>query len=517
MRELRQARGLSLRALATRALTNKSQLQAFETGKESPSPSTVRRIDEALDARGELIAFLQPDPAPLRHGREAGPAGDRRGVEFAPAWSAAVTAATSLWRQDAERALDAARLSFDAEAFLTPAVRWLTSPLDERPSSNGPLAVGPDDVAGIREATSMFRALDNRYGGALVRDRVVRFLHTRVAPLLTRGGFDARIGRDLHSAAAELAQLAAWTSYDSGLHGLGQRHLIQALRLAMAASDRPLGAEILAAMSHQAAYLHAPEQAVDLARAAGRVAASAGVAAIVAEAAVLEAQGLAGQGDEAGCSAALARAERALDRADRDADPQWLRYFDEAYLSAKFGHCFVTLGRGDLAVRFAQRSMQMDKRYVRGRQFNLCLLAQAYARLGEVEQAARIGREAAELTADLRSARARDYLRELAVRLATHSPLPAVREFREAAHATLPPTTEHGAPFVEHRAHGASSVEHRRDREHNRRSAQRAEHNRRHAEFATDQSSRPSALASSTAITPVTEPAPTISSLTTRS
>ena len=108
---------------------------------------------------------------------------------------------------------------------------------------------------------------------------------------------------------AETTQLAGWASYDAGMHGLAQRYLIQALRLAAGAGDRALGAEILAAMSHQAAYLHASAEAVDLARAAGRAAAEAGIAAIQAESAVLEAQGHAVGGNEAACSAALSRAE----------------------------------------------------------------------------------------------------------------------------------------------------------------------------------------------------------------
>ncbi len=213
---------------------------------------------------------------------------------------------------------------------------------------------------------------------------------------------------------------------------------MQALRLAAAAGDRALGAEILAAMSHQAAYLGASTEAVDLARAASRAAADAGVAAIQAESAVLEAQGHAAGRDEAACASALDRAERALDRADRTSDPQWIGYFDESYLAAKFGHCFTSLGRGDLAQRFAARSLEMDGRhYARGRQFNLALLAVAYAQSGDPEQAGVIGVQAAEAAEGLRSARARDYLTDLANRLAPYAGLPAVRDFADRVQPVL--------------------------------------------------------------------------------
>jgi hypothetical protein len=322
-------------------------------------------------------------------------------------------------------------VAFSAAAFIAPAMRWLTAPLDERPKGCGERLVGDPDGETVRRITSAYRTLDNQYGGGHIRESVVRFLDAEVAELL-RGRYDGRTGTALLSAAAEATQLAGWASYDSGMGGLAQRYMIQALRLAAAAGDRALGAEILAAMSHQAAYMRAGTEAIDLARAAGRAAADAGVDAIRAESAVLEAQGHAVSGDESACAVALDRAERALDRADRTSDPQWIGYFDEAYLAAKFGHCFTALGRGDLAQRFAVRSLEMDGReYARGRQFNLALLAVAHAQSGEPEQASVVGMAAAEAAEGLHSVRARDYLADLAHRLAPHVGLPDVRAFSE--------------------------------------------------------------------------------------
>jgi hypothetical protein len=163
----------------------------------------------------------------------------------------------------------------------------------------------------------------------------------------------------------------------------------------------------------------------------------AGIAAIRAEAAVLEAHGRAVTGDERACAVALDRAEKTLDKADRDKDPQWIRYFDEAYLAAKFGHCFAALGRGDLACRFAARSLDMDARYVRGKQFNLALLATAHAQAGEIEQSAVVGSQAVQAAKGLRSARSADYLAALADRLAPHVGLQAVREFADQARPLL--------------------------------------------------------------------------------
>jgi len=54
-------------------------------------------------------------------------------------------------------------------------------------------------------------------------------------------------------------------------------------------------------------------------------------------------------------------------------------YFDEAYLAARMAQCFRDLGEAGHAARYARRSLDMDGRYVRGRAFNLSLLATAHA------------------------------------------------------------------------------------------------------------------------------------------
>ncbi|HEV7708836.1 MAG TPA: helix-turn-helix domain-containing protein [Asanoa sp.] len=434
LRELRDHSRLSLRRLALLVHCSHGYLWDLEVGKKRPSTSVAALLDTALGANGTLSAMVRELSADSgeRHvvsGLDGTPLGP--GLEFAPDWRQAVMTAAELWREDMERRDLIRRIGFSAAAFTAPAMRWLTAPFDDSPSGTGERLVGEPDIAMVRQITSVYRTLDNQFGGGHIRESMVRFLDQEVAGLLL-GRYDVRTGRALLSAAAEATQLTGWATYDAGMNGLAQAYLVQALRLAAAAEDRALGAEILAAMSHQAAYLGAAAEAVDLARAAGRAAADAGVGAIQAESAVLEAHGHAAAGDEAACARALDRAERALDRADRTSDPHWIGYFDESYLAAKFGHCFTTLGRGDLAIRFAARSLEMDgRRYARGRQFNLALLAVAHAQTGDPEQAGAIGAQAVEASEGLRSARARDYLNDLANRLAPHVGLPVVQTFAE--------------------------------------------------------------------------------------
>lgn len=212
------------------------------------------------------------------------------GLKFPPDWRQGIDAAAGLWQWSVLRRDVALRRAFSAAAYLPSAVRWLTATFDDTPRGDGDRLVGGPDIDAVRQTSAVLRGLDNHYGGGHIHGTVVRYLHAEVASLL-RGRYDAVTGRALHAAAAEMTVLAGWSAYDSGQHAVAQRYLIQALRLAMTAADRPLEAEILAAMSHQAAYVRDSAVAVDLALAAGRVATEAGVEAISAEAAVLEAHG----------------------------------------------------------------------------------------------------------------------------------------------------------------------------------------------------------------------------------
>jgi transcriptional regulator with XRE-family HTH domain len=440
MRQLREQQRLSLRQLGLKVHCSHGYLWDLETGGKRPSVSVVALLDASLGADGELSAMvteLSADSDELSATALSDAGSLSLGLEFAPDWRHGIDVATELWRGDMQRRHLLRGVGFSAAAYMTPAMRWLTSTLDHRPAGSGERLVGRPDIEMVRRITGVYRTLDNQFGGGHIRERVVRFLDDEVAALL-RGRYDVGTGKALLSAAAEATQLAGWATYDMGMNGLAQRYMIQALRMAAAAGDRGLGAEVLAAMSHQAAYLGASEEAVDLARAAARAASDAGISAIQAESAVLEAQGHAAGGAEAACAAALDRAERTLDRADRTDDPQWLGYFDEAYLAAKFGHCFTALGRGELAERFAVRSLEMDgQRYARGRQFNLALLAVAHVQAGDPEQASAFGLQAIEAAEGLHSVRAHDYLRDLADRLGPHAGLPAVQVFKDRLRPVL--------------------------------------------------------------------------------
>ncbi|GAA5172873.1 MULTISPECIES: helix-turn-helix domain-containing protein [Amycolatopsis] len=297
------------------------------------------------------------------------------------------------------------------------------------------VASRPDEgsVADIRRATAAFRQADNRYGGGHSRSALDRYLRETVEPRLRSAGNVGSARTELFKAAAELRQLAGWMAYDVGQAGEGRRHLRAALSLAEEAGDDALATEVLAAMSHHAAFRgmvpeaggvvmqEAAETAVDLALAARSSAKRAGLPALGAEVAVMEAHGLALQGDHRGCLDALHRAEAAFERANPDNTPSWLSYFDGSYLAAKFAHAFQGLGRPQETERYARRSLDMSEGYQRGKLFNTALLAGALADQRRVDEACAAGREAVRMAGSVRSVRAVAYLGDMGRRLAPFS------------------------------------------------------------------------------------------------
>lgn len=350
------------------------------------------------------------------------------GLEFAPDWRSAVDAVAGLWRNDVERRRFLKNLAYGVAIYPSAAMRWLTYGTADRPTSSGTRRIGSSDVAAVSSMIATFRDLDNRVGGGRLRSTVVQYLHTEVSPML-KSSYNEHVGRSLFTAAAELTKLAGWMAYDEEDHGLAQRYLVQSLRMARTASDHGLGAEILAAMSHQATYVGRPSDAVDLARAAQIAARRSGVAALETECYVVEAHGHAARRDASSCSQALVKAEQAFSRAD-DGTPEWLGYFDEAYLSAKIAHCFRDLGDARRSGQHAERSLQMSDGYLRGRAFNLCLLATAQID-DDPREAARTGTQAIDIASGLASKRSYTYLRDVSHRLAPHAGMAEVADFRQ--------------------------------------------------------------------------------------
>lgn len=174
-------------------------------------------------------------------------------------------------------------------------------------------------------------------------------------------------------------------------------------------------------MSHQHSFQRMSDDAVDFALAAKESAGKVGVRALTAEAATMAAQAYAQRGEHNSSLRELQRAEAEFCRIRPGETPDWLSYFDEAYLSAKFAHSLKELGESREAAKFARRSLNMTAGYERGRMFNTALLASVVADQGEVEEATEQAVEAISLARNVRSTRSAIYLSDVAERLRRYS------------------------------------------------------------------------------------------------
>ena len=189
------------------------------------------------------------------------------------------------------------------EAWNELMVRWLLAPddHDDPIERDQPTQVTAAAIEAVRVTTDVFSKLDYQFGGGHARLAVLHYVNTDVTPLVRSADPESPLGRELLAAAAALLRLVGWTAYDTGLHGMAQRYLAQALRLADAAGDRMLGGRILAGMSHQANFLGYHDHAADLARAAKKGARASATPTAMALFSAMEARALAAKGDPVGC------------------------------------------------------------------------------------------------------------------------------------------------------------------------------------------------------------------------
>ncbi|MFE9041114.1 regulator [Streptomyces sp. NPDC007818] len=397
------------------------------------------------------------------------------GLEFAATPEEAVDIVSGLWRKDSGSHAELRKIAFTPAGLVVPSRDWLIGRADDRvargepaapvpvvrPGSGGPVrAIGTDprvppqgriavprqrgtergpgqrvtggDIAALRSVGDLFRTLDHAYGGGHARQALVRYLEHETEPML-RGTYGETTGRRLFAAAADLTRLAGWTSYDIAAHGLAQRYFVQALRLAQAAGDRAYGSYVLLTMSCQAVYLGHGREAVQLARVAQQGVGSAAPPVVQAMLHAVEARGHAVLSEARACSASLVRAERALEAArPGDEVPSWARAFDEAQLADELGHCHRDLQQYRPAAQHAERALQLRAPgYARSRLFCRVVLATARLALGELDQACALGAEAAQQAAEMRSARAIEYVRDFERRLEPYRDAPPVRTYRD--------------------------------------------------------------------------------------
>ncbi|MFE1315042.1 MFS transporter [Streptomyces sp. NPDC058755] len=388
------------------------------------------------------IGLADADPAP------------EVGLAFPRDVGQAVKSATELYRLDlAGRRAGSGGIwqslagSFAVSAYATPASRWLITPADSSVAreansaeeSGAPIKVGHSDVQKLREAAEDARRWDSKYGGGDWRSSMVpECLRVEAAPLLL-GSYSDEVGRALFGATAELTRLAGWMAFDTGQQEAAQRYYIQALRLARAAADVPLGGYVLASMSLQATYRGFGDEGVDLAQAALERNRGLATARTMSFYRLVEARAHARAGDAQAAGAALKAAEGWLERSrEGDSDPSWLGFYGYDRFAADAAECYRDLKAPRQVRRFTEQALSKPtEEFVRSHGLRLVVSAVAELESGNLDAACEQGVRAVEVAGRISSARTTEYVKDLLHRLEPYGDEPRVVELRERARPLL--------------------------------------------------------------------------------
>ncbi|MFF7239300.1 MFS transporter [Streptomyces collinus] len=388
------------------------------------------------------IGLADADPAP------------EVGLAFPRDVGQAVRSATELYRLDlAGRRAGTGGIwqslagSFAVSAYATPASRWLITPADSSVAreanhaegSGAPIKVGHSDVQKLREAAEDARRWDSKYGGGDWRSSMVpECLRVEAAPLLL-GSYSDEVGRALFGASAELTRLAGWMAFDTGQQEAAQRYYIQALRLARAAADVPLGGYVLASMSLQATYRGFGDEGVDLAQAALERNRGLATARTMSFFRLVEARAHARASDAQAAGAALKAAESWLERSrEGDNDPTWLGFYGYDRFAADAAECYRDLKAPRQVRRFTEQALSKPtEEFVRSHGLRLVVSAVAELESGNLDAACEQGVRAVEVAGRISSARTTEYVKDLLHRLEPYGDEPRVAELRERARPLL--------------------------------------------------------------------------------
>ena len=172
-----------------------------------PRPATARFIAIAL-SRKAGVRFSVDD---IGMGGAVTPETLDEGLEYSADGSAAGRRMLGLSRRELAEDAVALGAAIVPSAWLQPALSWLLSRPEPLPVRDGSrIRVGESDVQAIRTTIQLFMKMDFQFGGGHARAALVQYFANDVCPLL-EGRFTDQVGRQLFSAASQVAQLSGFS------------------------------------------------------------------------------------------------------------------------------------------------------------------------------------------------------------------------------------------------------------------------------------------------------------------
>jgi hypothetical protein len=193
----------------------------------------------------------------------------------------------------------------------------------------------------------------------------------------------------------------------------------------------------MAAMARQLLYLDHPDDALELVRLALDDSTGYTTASVRSMLYTREAWAYAKLGRISAFRRTTGKAENALAEAKPTEDPYWIRYFDAAELEGTTGGRLLELAHHDqrladeAAVRITQAITLRRAERLRSSALDQLGLAEARLIQGEMEEAARLGHQAATLAEQTPSDRVRVKAAELYRHATTHCDIPVITSMRD--------------------------------------------------------------------------------------
>ncbi|MFF5719285.1 XRE family transcriptional regulator [Streptomyces buecherae] len=409
--------------------TGKDGVYRWEAGR-CPDQPTQRLIAELLGIQEEAVdqypwpRWLSLDPLqqPSRH-----------------AWDAtgAIQALAEVSRREIIT-MDRRHFTLLTGTTLTTSLwAWLTAD----PAAAGQITrarrLGENAVAHIEERVRQLRHADDIDGGGQLLTETAAALELVVRLLKDRSYTDPH-GARLHAAAADLARMHAWATFD--IHNTCADSVFHAaLRSAHASADTALGSHILAFWSIAANNTDRPADAEAMTNAA--LAAARGRTTLKVEAMLLSrrARARAHQRNPAAFTD-LDQATALLESAGQASgeDPEWVAWFDHSELLGAIASTHLDMDQPHQAEdTFIQAAALFPAERVRTHTLFLARRADAQWRQNDPEHACATGHQALDLAEEISSHRAAGPLRQLAASMNQQAQIPVVREFRERIATTL--------------------------------------------------------------------------------
>ncbi|MFE5565072.1 multiprotein-bridging factor 1 family protein [Amycolatopsis japonica] len=415
----RETVGLTQESLAFALEVSVSTLSRWENGVVKPLPPKRPKLAKLLKVSlPELELLLRADRAPDATGRSVNARSSVPQPGKALQSSSRIPAVAPANDPDSSADIGSAPSEFIDTLTLT---------------VKPPRRIGWTEVEQVKLMTRTLAASENLYGGGMAGEAGAA--HLRWAGRLLSARASAAVEAGIFEAVGNLASVVAFSAFDVEDHDAAVRCFRFGLWCAEQGGSWELRAATLADMARQAVYLGNLDEALSLIEfahvRADRLAATTRAMIGVVRARLLA---ILGRYDEA--QAEVDRSDAFLAQRQKETDPPWMVYYDEAEHAGSSARALTPLAvaekrPGNAAERLASAIRLHSDAYPRSRAFSRARLATLQMSIGDPREALVIGRQAVDDAGALHSQRMDGEVAKLLLACERHRAIPEVAEFSE--------------------------------------------------------------------------------------